>query len=1374
MKRFLVLAVVASFLFSFISFPKVNFGATAPVVITLEASVTSNGVKLAWPGQNASTIYVYRDFVEGVKPITQLLPTDISYVDKPPPGPHTYGITVIGKDGRIAMRSPLVPVSMSNPDCENPNGTVLKLWIDKTVMKINCAPEISISAAPKLKNGTTYVSIRPIIEAAGGTLQWNTTTKTATIKFPPHSVELTIGKNTAIVDNKSKPIAKDPTITPFIDNGKTMLPFRFIVEAVGGSVGYDANQKRIDILMPLQSSALVFKAIDGLSAVARDKSGSLVQIKSVSVVESDNPIKFFIENAHMLIPSGEKYTTPKLLDITDPMDRKLLHTNISTWLNGIGDVKVYTVTIASKTTKLQDFTSVALFNETSGEVIDLTFLPFGLDFSVTPEKNDIPTTPINKVTGEIANYSIFWPGAKIANSNLTWRAVQVTFNATANGRMSLASLGCTLCNRSQGEVDISFRNLCQDNLPQPSRTFIPIIASLCDFSVALGKNDNYLNLSLEEGCGFFPGPSCNDIVDKYSDMAFEFIDLRPTKTTDTPFASAQLVKGSFRLQPKTGSASWLPEQDPGKKSAGVFGVDVEKAQKPKSLDISCKSNPKKYGVFLVPSIMPALQPIPGPSISIKVPILNTPSGRQNGALKLSTEGTLSVTVPFDKPTGWFGYEGVKRTITLGKGVISGQAIFECPCGESKAIERVSLKVDRPSAGSAKVKIDASINSSVAFTDPANKVDLVLERDKQEIAKVQIDYKNPVATIVDNNPLPGEIYMYCLKLYRANVEIESWCNSESILPNPLVLAATWISGGISKSGSVLGGEKLEEGISIKNLDEVPMKVKIEIKAICEGWGLTLSNGSQAMELNILAGESNEQINFITNPDVSLVPNTPCIAKVEISAGLQKVALTYNLKIDAPDCAFTAVWDEGGTGIGNDIAPGATKSQNFTIKNDGKEKVRFLVQLQFSGGADLIKGGSFWSVNFKDMQSGSMMNLEPGEVKLITIIAKPSIDMADGSSTVVDISIEACSQKIKLIWMLTCKAPECDFELNWIQGTQTRLTTTTPGDEWVEYFTISNMLTEEVAFMLSTGTDGEYISLLLSNYNFTIPAGGIQTISIECRTPDNARIGTSTIKVIAKCGKSEKMLKKSVNIQKGLSCWYTTDWLLNRDDYLPMDMPVDETIEAAIRIKNKSKNAELFAVLVQRSDESWESGFNTAKGLKQTFILRPNEETTKLILWLKAGPKTKPGDKCKVTVSIKSCSTAIVLEWDVTCVIHEELDVTISYKLDKPVFKKDNSLAVNGSYSFTRKGVGSIKLTGHQFDWYEAGTNASMGGTGAIPVDMEIYKGLPAWTYEHRIPKNIQDKTKALGGNKIRIVITFYFMYNDQTSVKKTIEYVVEIP
>ncbi|MGB9833295.1 MAG: copper amine oxidase N-terminal domain-containing protein, partial [Caldisericum exile] len=65
-------------------------------------------------------------------------------------------------------------------------------------------------------------------------------------------VELSIGKNVASVNFKPVPLESKP----IIQNGRTLVPLRFVSEAFGGYVDYNPNDKTITVVFDLHTIIL--------------------------------------------------------------------------------------------------------------------------------------------------------------------------------------------------------------------------------------------------------------------------------------------------------------------------------------------------------------------------------------------------------------------------------------------------------------------------------------------------------------------------------------------------------------------------------------------------------------------------------------------------------------------------------------------------------------------------------------------------------------------------------------------------------------------------------------------------------------------------------------------------------------------------------------------------------------------------------------------------------------------------------------------------------------------------------------------------------------------------------------------------------------
>src|SRR5664280_2671528 len=157
------------------------------------------------------------------------------------------GFTVWNMSGTIGWTNPWYTYPTATIENTTKKQTVLDLHIRKSTFTINGTSK-TLDSPPVIKNGRTLVPIRAIIEALGGTVGGDATTKKATVTLGKKIIALWIGKDTATVNSVSTLIdSTNPKVVPLIISGKTMLPLRFVTENLGATVGWDQNTQTITI-----------------------------------------------------------------------------------------------------------------------------------------------------------------------------------------------------------------------------------------------------------------------------------------------------------------------------------------------------------------------------------------------------------------------------------------------------------------------------------------------------------------------------------------------------------------------------------------------------------------------------------------------------------------------------------------------------------------------------------------------------------------------------------------------------------------------------------------------------------------------------------------------------------------------------------------------------------------------------------------------------------------------------------------------------------------------------------------------------------------------------------------------------------------------
>ena len=124
----------------------------------------------------------------------------------------------------------------------------LEFYINSQNYYINGIP-MKMDTQPVIIGGRTFVPVRFIAEPLYAQVIWKADTKTVIIALKDKIIELYIGNPLASVNGVPTPIDKDnPQVAPFIKDGRTMLPLRFIAENFGAEVLWDANLKKVTII----------------------------------------------------------------------------------------------------------------------------------------------------------------------------------------------------------------------------------------------------------------------------------------------------------------------------------------------------------------------------------------------------------------------------------------------------------------------------------------------------------------------------------------------------------------------------------------------------------------------------------------------------------------------------------------------------------------------------------------------------------------------------------------------------------------------------------------------------------------------------------------------------------------------------------------------------------------------------------------------------------------------------------------------------------------------------------------------------------------------------------------------------------------------
>lgn len=103
--------------------------------------------------------------------------------------------------------------------------------------RILCEP------APVIENGRTLIPARALFEEMGASVSWDGENRRVGVDYGEIKISMTIGEKTAVVSGKAVGLE----VPPAIINGRTMIPLRFVSEAMGASVSWDGVNRAVAV-----------------------------------------------------------------------------------------------------------------------------------------------------------------------------------------------------------------------------------------------------------------------------------------------------------------------------------------------------------------------------------------------------------------------------------------------------------------------------------------------------------------------------------------------------------------------------------------------------------------------------------------------------------------------------------------------------------------------------------------------------------------------------------------------------------------------------------------------------------------------------------------------------------------------------------------------------------------------------------------------------------------------------------------------------------------------------------------------------------------------------------------------------------------------
>jgi len=156
-----------------------------------------------------------------------------------------------------------------------------------------------------LDDGRYVVPVREVFEAAGATVNWNSSNSSIVITYADKTISLRIGSKNAYINSGQYSLDAMPRMVAYKGDvsAKVMVPVRFIMEAMNKDVSYDASTQTV--IVKAASSAGTVAATSSYKATTYYHNSTLTAafvefnnaVSSYKVQELTNPYRLVIDIA---------------------------------------------------------------------------------------------------------------------------------------------------------------------------------------------------------------------------------------------------------------------------------------------------------------------------------------------------------------------------------------------------------------------------------------------------------------------------------------------------------------------------------------------------------------------------------------------------------------------------------------------------------------------------------------------------------------------------------------------------------------------------------------------------------------------------------------------------------------------------------------------------------------------------------------------------------------------------------------------------------------------------------------------------------------------------------------------------------------------
>lgn len=167
----------------------------------------------------------------------------------------------------------------------------IKLYLDGS--RLSCDP------SPVIIDGRTLIPARAVFEKMGAKVSWNDKARTVLIEYKTIKVGLTIDSDEATVNNAA--VTMD--VPAQIINDRTMIPLRFVGEAIGATVSWNADEYAVyiespdDDAPPIVIEDVSFSSKNAYDQLEMTASGAV----NVTVMNLTDPTRMVLDMQNVLL-----------------------------------------------------------------------------------------------------------------------------------------------------------------------------------------------------------------------------------------------------------------------------------------------------------------------------------------------------------------------------------------------------------------------------------------------------------------------------------------------------------------------------------------------------------------------------------------------------------------------------------------------------------------------------------------------------------------------------------------------------------------------------------------------------------------------------------------------------------------------------------------------------------------------------------------------------------------------------------------------------------------------------------------------------------------------------------------------------------------